>query len=144
LAWYQIARDSGDQTVESSIQRVSKLMDKNENNLIPEMVKDSKKEIGILNPHLSEWSKKETPKVSHLKLSSGYSYWGESRNAIPHGYGKKKLEYKTIYQGEFNEGLENGYGTSYDLDGKISFQGKWVNGKPMIIKTEEEMNLKNY
>ena len=144
LVWYQLARDSGDQTVENSILRISKLVNEEEKKLIPEMIKHSKEEIGMITPFLSNGTKEETPKVSQFKLNGAYSYWGESKNDIPHGYGKKKLGYKTIYQGEFNEGLEHGYGTSYDHEGKISFQGKWVNGKPVKSKTGEEINFTNY
>ena len=144
LVWYQLARDSGDQTVENAILRISKLVSEEERKLIPEMIKSSKEEIGIITPFLSNGSKEETPKVSQFKLNGEYSYWGESKKDIPHGYGKKKLGYKTIYQGEFNEGLEHGYGTSYDHEGKISFQGKWANGKPVKSKTGEEINFTNY
>lgn len=144
LVWYQLARDSGDQTVESSIMRISELVNEKEKKLIPEMIKHSKEEIGINTPLLSNGSKEETSKVSQFKLNEGYSYWGESKNDIPHGYGKKKLGYKTIYQGEFMKGLEHGYGTSYDREGKISFQGKWVNGKPGNSKIGKERNFTNY
>ena len=144
LVWYQLARDFGDQTVENAILRISKLVHEEEKKLIPEMIKHSKEEIGIITPLLSNRSKEETLHFSQFKLNGGYSYWGESKNDIPHGYGKKKLGYKTIYHGEFNEGLEHGYGTSYDHEGKISFQGKWVNGKPVKSKTGEEINLTNY
>jgi hypothetical protein len=143
LVWYRLARDFGDKTVENSILRISKLVNEEEKKLIPEMIKHSKEEIGIISPLLSNRSKEETPKVLNFKLNGGYSYWGESKYAIPHGYGKKKSGYKTIYQGEFNEGLEHGYGTSYDHEGKISFQGKWVNGKPGDNKTGQ-INLTNY
>ena len=68
--------------------------------------------------------------IKRTELENGYTYWGQTKNGLPHGYGKKKLDQGTTYQGEFLMGLEHGSGTSFDKDGKISFQGGWKKGIP--------------
>ena len=83
-------------------------------------------------------------KVDCLVLGNGISYWGQTYNGLAHGYGKKKLEGITTYQGEFIMGLENGYGTSFSEDGKISFQGLWKKGVPFIQKKETTKDVTNY
>ena len=98
--------------------------------------KEKKSETGI-NPSL------ENP-IHQIRLENGLSYWGENKNGIPHGYGKKKLGKSTTYQGEFVMGLEHGYGTSFGKDGKISFQGQWKEGLPFLPKKEFVRDLTNY
>ena len=144
LAWYKIAYKSDIHSIKNAIHRVSKLVDKSENNLIPQKILELENSIGLIKQSSTNQPESDTKKISKLELKDGYSYWGESKNEFPHGYGKKKLGYKTVYQGEFKQGLEHGFGTSYDLKGKISFQGKWLSGEPVKTVIEKERNLNNY
>jgi TPR repeat protein len=82
--------------------------------------------------------------IKRVELKNGYSYWGQIKNDLPHGYGKKKLAQVTTYQGEFVMGIEHGYGTSFGSDGKISFQGQWRRGTPLLSKKETLKDLTNY
>jgi hypothetical protein len=54
------------------------------------------------------------------------------------------LGHVATFQGEFNMGVEHGYGTSFDKYGLISFQGQWNNGVPLVPKKELVKDLTNY
>ena len=42
-------------------------------------------------------------------------------------------------------GLEHGYGTSFDMNGKISFQGLWEEGSPLSPSSKAlEKDFTNY
>ena len=82
--------------------------------------------------------------IKKIGLENGFTYWGENKNGIPHGYGKKMLGQVATFQGEFNMGVEQGYGTSFDKDGLISFQGQWNDGVPLIPKKELGKDFTNY
>ena len=131
LAWYQIAYDTGDSSLKilSTEFEIFLAILKE---LITNLILDFKQSILPIDKPISIHLKSETIKVTNLELKNGNSYWGEAKDQTPHGYGKRKLGNKTIYQGEFKNGLENGYGTSFDRNGKITFQGVWKNGKPSI------------
>ena len=89
-------------------------------------------------------SQSKTLLANQLVLDNGDSYWGETVNALPHGYGHKRSTKGSTYQGEFKNGIENGYGTSYNNDGLITFQGMWENGKPLTREKIKKKDLKNY
>lgn len=58
----------------------------------------------------------------------GSKYVGEFKNGKPHGYGTLSSPYGK-YVGEFKENKFDGQGTSYNVDGSISYSGKFVNGQ---------------
>jgi len=49
-------------------------------------------------------------------------------SGIMHGFGRFYWTDGTFYVGEFRDHAPNGYGTTYDADGKILQEGQWKNG----------------
>ena len=143
-AWYKTAQQYGNSRASQNLKIILKYIPKSQSDDLDLMVnkiqssisKEKKSETGI-NPNL------ENP-FQQIELQNGLSYWGEIKNGIPHGYGKKKLGKSTTYQGEFVMGLEHGYGTSFGKDGKISFQGQWKEGLPSLPKKEFVKDFTNY
>ena len=66
-------------------------------------------------------------------LPNGESYWGQIKKGKPNGYGIKKLNESIVYQGNFKDGYEHGFGISY---GKMELKHSKVygNGKPTNIE----------
>jgi hypothetical protein len=58
----------------------------------------------------------------------GSKYVGEFKNGKPHGYGSLSSPYGK-YVGEFKDNKLDGQGTAYNVDGSISYSGKWTNGQ---------------
>jgi TPR repeat protein len=135
-AWYKTAQQYGSSRASKNLKVVSKYIPKSQSGNLNLMVnkihssisKEKKSEI-VFKPNF------ENP-IKKIGLENGFIYWGEIKNGIPHGYGKKKLGKSTTYQGEFVMGLEHGYGTSFGKDGKISFQGQWKEGLPSLPQKE--------
>lgn len=143
-AWYKTAQQYGNSRASKNLKIVSKYIPKSQSGNLNLMVNKihlsiSKEKISgiVFKPNL------ENP-IKKIGLENGFTYWGENKNGIPHGYGKKKFGKSTTYQGEFVMGLEHGYGTSFGKDGKISFQGQWKEGLPFLPKKELVRDLTNY
>ena len=145
-AWYKIAHQFGNTNALKHL-----------NNVLKNITNSEKDEIELLvtqiQTSISEEKKSSTSSIKpelqnsikRIDLKNGYTYWGQIKNGIPHGYGKKKFELVTKYQGEFVMGLEHGYGTSFDMNGKISFQGLWEDGNPLPPSSKAlEKDFTNY
>lgn len=76
--------------------------------------------------------KREKASFQKIELPNGDKFEGIAVEGVPHGIGKKVSSNGTIYQGEFKDGIENGYGTWYNKKGILKFQGIWKQGKPVI------------
>ena len=46
--------------------------------------------------------------------------------------------------GEFKDGMEHGYGTSFDVHGIISYQGIWDMGNPTLKNKLNKRGVSNY
>lgn len=143
-AWYKTAQKYGNSNALKNLKIVSKYIPISQSddlnlkvNKIQPSILNQKNSETVINPSL------ENP-IHQIGLENGFTYWGEIKNGIPHGYGKKKLGKSTTYQGEFEMGLEHGYGTSFGEDGKISFQGQWKDGVPFLPKKEFVRDFSNY
>ena len=57
---------------------------------------------------------KQSPKgiIKRIILPNGESYWGQIKKGKPNGYGIKKLNESIVYQGNFKDGYEHGFGIS--------------------------------
>jgi hypothetical protein len=121
-AWYKTAQQYGNSRASKNLKVVSKYIPKSQSGNLNLMVnkihssisKEKKSEI-VFKPNF------ENP-IKKIGLENGFIYWGEIKNGIPHGYGKKKLGKSTTYQGEFVMGLEHGYGTSLEKMVKSHFR----------------------
>ena len=78
--------------------------------------------------------KREKASYQRLELPNGDKFEGIAIEGVPNGIGKKVSSNGTIYQGEFKDGIEDGYGTWYNKKGTLKFQGIWKQGKPVNIK----------
>lgn len=64
-----------------------------------------------------------------LDADDGYIYEGTIQNGLRHGLGILGYPTGELYVGNFYEGKENGFGSLYDLTGKLVYQGDFENGK---------------
>ena len=113
--------------------------------LLDEVINNLEFPITVTGHSKTTTSETNEQSIQRIKFVNGNSYWGDVLNGLPHGYGKKSSTYGTIYQGEFKIGIEDGYGTSFDQSGDISYQGIWKLGKPYFHECREERNeTRNY
>ena len=67
---------------------------------------------------------------------------GKKRN----GKGKEFLDTKLLFEGEYFNGVKNGKGKEYNIDGDLIFEGEYLDGKNGMEKglmTEVIFNLKS-
>ncbi len=64
-----------------------------------------------------------------LEADDGYIYEGTIQNGLRHGLGILGYPTGELYVGNFYEGKENGFGSLYDMTGKLVYQGDFENGK---------------
>ena len=145
-AWHQLAHEYGNENAHDAYTTLIKKFDEEENVKLSERIKKIHLSISKFSFPLPSvpLSKSKTLLANQIVLDNGDSYWGETVNALPHGYGHKRSTKGSTYQGEFKNGIENGYGTSYNNDGLITFQGMWENGKPLTREKIKKKDLKNY
>ena len=89
------------------------------------------------NQEFTESASNGTPKVNPIKtvtLSNGSRYEGHLSKQLPEGVGRKTSKTGDYYIGEFSNGLEHGYGSWYNKQGTLQYQGVWHRGKPDIGK----------
>ena len=72
----------------------------------------------------------EPPRFGSIQLSNGSDYTGILFKGQPEGYGSIRSGSGETYYGHFKNGRKNGYGTAIGSDGKIVFEGTWINGVP--------------
>ena len=133
LAWYKIADLYEHPT---AIQYFKKITDKftYDNIQLQDMILKLKSKI--VHKDFSLTVPKQSPKgiIKRMILPNGESYWGQIKKGKPNGYGIKKLNESIVYQGNFKDGYEHGFGISYGKNGIKTFQGIWKNGKPTNIE----------
>ena len=143
-AWYTISHQHGDTSALTLLENISQNLTQPQLEKLDLMVLKLQSSISpIKNSSLISIPRTENS-IKRIELANGFSYWGESKSGQPHGYGKKMLGQVATFQGEFYMGVEQGYGTSFDKDGLISFQGQWNDGLPLIPKKEHGKDLTNY
>lgn len=142
--WYKTSHQHGNKNAFTRLENISQNLTTSESKKLDLMVLKLQSYISAK----KKSSVRSTPNfknsIKRIELANGYSYWGESKSGRPHGYGKKMLGQVATFQGEFNMGVEHGYGTSFDKYGLISFQGQWNNGVPLVPKKELVKDLTNY
>ena len=57
-------------------------------------------------------------------------YEGDVRNNMPEGQGTYRWPDGRSYQGSFINGAFGGHGVLRDKNGKVEYDGEWVNGRP--------------
>jgi hypothetical protein len=57
-------------------------------------------------------------------------YEGSFHQDSREGYGKMYNPDKTVYEGMFHDGQPNGQGKLTDENGKVLYEGEFLNGKP--------------
>ena len=72
----------------------------------------------------------EPPRFGSIQLRNGSDYTGILLKEQPEGYGSIRSGSGETYYGYFKNGQKNGYGTAIGSDGKIVFEGTWINGVP--------------
>ena len=78
-----------------------------------------------------------TPQVNPIKtmvLSDGSKYEGHLSKQLPEGVGRKTSKTGDYYIGEFSNGLEHGFGSWFNKQGTLQYQGVWHQGKPNVGK----------
>lgn len=58
----------------------------------------------------------------------GWVEEGTYANDYLNGEGKKSDDGRTVHEGNFKDNVADGYGTSYDYNGEIIYQGNWAMG----------------
>lgn len=61
---------------------------------------------------------------------NGDVYEGEYNNDLRNGFGTYQFKSGEQYKGDWRNDLRHGQGVLTDKDGKVLFEGKWVNDKP--------------
>jgi hypothetical protein len=87
------------------------------------------------NREFSPTTSSSPPQVNPIKtmvLSDGSKYEGHLSKQIPEGVGRKTSKTGDYYIGEFSNGLEHGYGSWYNKQGTLQYQGVWHKGKPAV------------
>ena len=56
------------------------------------------------------------------------------------GFGQEFQGGKLIFKGQYKDDVRNGYGTLYDTNGEVVFEGEWVDGKEGDSTIEEDDN----
>ena len=77
------------------------------------------------------------PNVNPIKtliLSDGSKYEGHLSKQLPEGVGRKTSKTGDYYIGEFSNGLEHGFGSWFNKQGTLQYQGVWHQGKPDVGK----------
>lgn len=75
-----------------------------------------------------EWSSSGTKEGRGIetRLDDGSIYEGEFQNNLPNGYGRLISPQGTVYEGEWVDGKKEGHGRFDVLDQKIVYNGDWV------------------
>ena len=143
-AWYKTSHQHGNTSALTRLENISQNLTKSQSENLDLIVLKLQSYISAKKKSSVRSKPSFKNSIKRIELANGYSYWGESKNGRPHGYGKKMLGQVATFQGEFNMGVEHGYGTSFDKYGLISFQGQWNNGVPLVPKKELVKDLTNY
>lgn len=75
-----------------------------------------------------EGDRKDNVHGTLVSLADGESWKGEWKNGKLHGKVKQVFPNKDCFEGEFSEGLPNGYGKVTSSTGKLIAEGEWKNG----------------
>lgn len=78
-----------------------------------------------------EWKDNKPHGKGEFQWADGAKYEGDFVMGERTGEGTFSYPTGEEYVGEFKEGLRNGTGTLYDIDGNVSFEGKWEKDKPV-------------
>jgi hypothetical protein len=88
--------------------------------------------IGIWNTgsvYRGEWQNNKRHGKGQFEWSDGTKYEGEYQFDKRHGKGNYSWPSGEKYDGEWKDDKRNGFGTLYDMDGNIQFEGQWENDK---------------
>ena len=143
-AWYKLSHEYGYIKALEPFQSISQKLNDSENEIFNNLIKKLQTKILLESKSLSLPSQLNTKPIRKLDLKSGEIYWGHVIDDVPNGFGKKKSNHGTTYQGEFKEGLEHGYGISFGINGEITFEGNWIMGKPVVTHKKIRRNQSNF
>jgi hypothetical protein len=143
-AWYKLSHEYGYIKALEPFQSISQKLNDSENEIFNNLIKKLQTKILLESKSLSLPSQLNKKPIRKLDLKSGEIYWGHVIDDVPNGFGKKKSNHGTTYQGEFKEGLEHGYGISFGINGEITFEGNWIMGKPVVTHKKIRRNQSNF
>ena len=143
-AWYKLSHEYGYIKALEPFQSISQKLNDSETEIFNNLIKKIQTKILLESKSLSLPSQLNTKPIRKLDLKSGEIYWGHVIDDVPNGFGKKKSNHGTTYQGEFKEGLEHGYGISFGINGEITFEGNWIMGKPVVTHKKIRRNQSNF
>ncbi|MBZ9652405.1 MORN repeat-containing protein [Psychroflexus montanilacus] len=78
-----------------------------------------------------EWTNNRRNGRGEFKWSDGARYEGDFVMGERTGEGTFYYPTGEKYEGQFKKGLRSGSGTLYDIDGNVSFEGRWEKDKPI-------------
>lgn len=142
-AWFKIAHSFGHESGLDEYIKITNSLNENEIQNIDDIIVEFESDIISSDSKLSVSKKNPASRIKKLNLGNGLTYWGQTSDGIPDGIGVKRLNGHTIYQGEFKQGIEHGYGTSFGKDGIKSYQGNWESGKPVPALQNPNMHSNN-
>jgi len=79
--------------------------------------------------HVGEWKDDKRNGQGTMTWPDGAKYVGSWRDDDYNGQGAFTYPDGWKYVGEWKDGMLNGYAVEYDPDGKITYQGQWVDDK---------------
>lgn len=139
-AWYKLSHEYGYVKALEPFQYISQKLNDADTDVLDRLIEKLRTKILPELNSLSVPRHINTTTVDKLDLKGGVVYWGHVINDIPNGFGKKKSSHGTTYQGEFKDGLEHGYGISFGVKGQITYQGNWIEGKPVLTNKKTSRN----
>ena len=83
-------------------------------------------------PEITSGGPPQVNSIKKMVLSDGSKYEGHLSKQLPEGVGRKTSKTGDYYIGEFSNGLEHGYGSWYNKQGTLQYQGVWHKGKPAV------------
>jgi|LauGreDrversion4_2_1035121.scaffolds.fasta_scaffold151084_2 hypothetical protein len=94
------------------------------------------------------FNNKESGKGKKVMHKLGFTYEGEFKEGLFNGFGKQYFTNKDYYVGEFRDGLRCGKGTYRHANGDV-YEGEWLNNEEngqgvmhsKYLGTEEEPDL---
>jgi hypothetical protein len=143
-AWYKLSQEYGYDKASESFQSNSLNLNDSDTQICKKLIEKLKSTIIPESDSLSTPRKKNEKPIKRLVLKTGEEYFGHVINGVPNGFGKKKSKQGTNYQGEFKDGLEHGYGISFGIKGQITFQGNWIEGKPVLTRKKIKRDQSNF
>ena len=143
-AWYKLSHEYGYFKALEVFQSISQKLNNADTDVLNRLIEKLQTKILLESNSLILPRQMSTTTVQQFDLKGGEVYWGHVINDIPNGFGKKKSSHGTTYQGEFKDGLEHGYGISFGINGQITYQGNWVEGKPVLTRKKIKRDQSNF